>query len=402
MTITFLAHAIINKLHEKSHFLIMNIYLWLGKCSKYEIVSDATIGSIVDIFKPKTKETIKLMRTFGFIENGSFDVTYPAINLSSFENAIVEGKTDYVIVDHKIYWPKFFNYNFSKNITRDYGFFGYKDDVIVIRTPKVSRTFNLAFSLLGVHAHVWSHSLSEYFTKLIEIKKILSLEKEELVVLCPNYTDLQLKQIIYDYLSKFDRVKIVSVSDGECVKVKKLYYMQRPASFTDHETYVAIGDNLQPKIVADIIKKELVIPMTKGMEDSSYPKKLYLPRRGTYRSLTNNTEVEDYFKSQGYFFLEPHKVSLEEKIKYFYNAEKIAGSYSSAFSNLIFSKPDTKALLFSNYQRIFESWLSMHYQHFGIDMMFVTGIDLKKENSAHSSFYIPLDKIKAACKYLGL
>ena len=389
-------------MHEKKQNLVTNIFLRFGKCSKYSIVKETEIGKVIDVFKPETKETIKIMRTFGFIEDGNFQLTYPAINLCLFENVIVQGKADYVISGNRVFWPKFFRYNFSKNIPRDKGFYECVDTDLMLRTPKVTRTYDVAFSLLGVHAHVWSHALSEYFTKLVEIEKILSIETGELVVLCPQYTDSQLKQIVLNYLSKYDRVKIASVEDGEYIGVNKLYYIERPAAFTDHETYVAIGDNVQPKIISDILKKELVTPMIVGMEDESYPKKLFLPRKGKYRALTNNDEIEDFFKSQGYFFLEPHKVSLEEKIKYFYNADKIAGSYSSAFSNIIFCKPGTKALLFSNYQRIFETWLSMHYQHFDIDMMFVTGFDIKKENSAHTSFFIPLDKIIAAGKYLGL
>lgn len=389
-------------MHEKKQILVTNILLRLGKCSRYSIVKETEIGKVIDVFKPETKETVKIMRTFGFIEDGNFQLTYPAINLCLFENVIVTGKTDFVILGNLICWPKYFHYNFSKNIPRDNGFYGCTDTTLTLRTPRVTRTYDVAFSLLGVHAHVWSHSLSEYFTKLVEVEKILSIETGELVVLCPEYSDAQLKQIVYNYLSKYDRVKIVSVADGESIRVNKLYYMERPAAFTDHETYVAIGDNVQPKIIADILKKKLVTPMVEGMKDESYPKKLFLPRRGKYRALTNNDEVEEFFKSQGYFFLEPHKVSLEEKIKFFYNADEIVGSYSSAFSNIIFCRPGTKALLFSNYQRIFETWLSMHYQHFDIDMMFVTGFDIKKENSAHTSFFIPLDKIIAAGRQLGL
>ena len=402
MKLSTLAKMAIDKIGAMKLKLDIYINLKLGKYKSFKIVKASEIGEIVNVFKPITKEKVKLMRVFGFIEDGSFELTYPAINLNLFEDAMVEGKTDYVIVGDKIFWPKYFRYNFNKNIARDKDLFEFRKNTVIIRTPVAKRSFEVAFSLLGVHAHVWSHSLSEYYTKLVEIKNVLSIEKGELIVLCPRYTDEQLKKIVYDYLSNYDRVKIVPVEDGEVVMVKRLYYMERPAALTDHETYVAIGDNMQPKIVADIIRMELVMPLTRCADDLTYPKKLFLPRRSLYRGLTNNDEVEAYFKSKGFVFIEPHKISLEEKIKYFRNADIIVGPFSSAFSNVVFSKPGTKVLMFSNYQRIFESWLSMHYQHFNIDMLFVTGFDVKKENSAHTSFYIPLDKIKEASRFLGI
>lgn len=375
-----------------------------GSLIELDIVKSEEIGIPVGVFKPETKETIKIMRTFGVIDQGSFDITYPQINLNVFNNVIVVSKTDFIISGQKVYWPKYFNYNFNKNIPLDctLKWVNSTDNKVIVKDVKPSVVVDVAYSLLGVHAQIWSHSLSEYYTKLSQLDKVLEIEKGTVNLLVPNYKDQQLKQIVYDYVRNYDRINIIPIEDGCAVSVGKLYYMERPAAFTDHETYVAIGDNAQPKIVSDILKRDLVEPLIRGMEDSSYPKKLFLVRRGFYRALTNNDEVEEFFKSEGFYFLEPHKVTLEEKIKLFYNAEMIVGSYSSAFSNVLFCKPGTKALLFSNYQRIFETWLSMHYQHFDIDMMFVTGSDVKKENSAHTSFYISLDRIKAACKHIGI
>ena len=119
---------------------------------------------------------------------------------------------------------------------------------------------------------------------------------------------------------------------------------------------------------------------------------------------TLSTEVEDFFRKEGYYFLEaPHKLSLKEKVRLFNSAEAIAGPYGSAFSNILFCKPKTKILVLSNYNRIFESWLSMHKKYFNLDMLWVTGFDDKTAtNPSHCSFYMPLQKIKEAAKYLGI
>lgn len=376
--------------------------LAIGKFKSYKVVSPDVLGRAAYVFKPETHETVKLMRVYGFIEDGEFSLTYPEIDLWCFDNASVIGRNDFVIKEDKVFWNKIRNYNFAKNLPVDKNLINYTQDSVTLKEVKALKCFDVAFSLLGVHATVWSHSLSEYFTKISVLSKVLEQEKGIIKVLVPVYKDKQLKQVMYNALSKYDRVEIVPVEDGERVHANKLYYLPRPTTFTDHETYVAIGDDVQPQIVSDIIKRDLVEPSVKNANDDSYPKKLFLIRRATHRVLTNNEEVEDFFVSLGYYLLDPSKVTLEEKIKYFYNADEIVGPFSSAFSNLIFSKQGTKVLMFSNFQRIFENWLSMHYQYFGIDMWFVTGYDLVKNDSSHTNFYVSLEQIKAACKKCGV
>lgn len=396
----------INRLLDNAQAKVVEIKsklgLAIGKFKSYKVVSPDVLGRAAYVFKPDTHETVKLMRVFGFIEDGEFSLTYPEIDLWCFDNASVIGRSDFVIKEDKVFWNKIRNYNFAKNLPVDKNLINYTQDSVTLKEVKALKSFGVVFSLLGVHATVWSHSLSEYFTKISVLSKVLEQEKGIIKVLVPVYKDKQLKQVMYNALNKYERLEIVPVEDGERVHADKLYYLPRPTTFTDHETYVAIGDDVQPQIVPDIIKRDLVEPSVKYANDDSYPKKLFLIRRATHRVLTNNEEVEDFFVSLGYYLLDPSKVTLEEKIKYFYNADEIVGPFSSAFSNLIFSKQGTKVLMFSNFQRIFENWLSMHYQHFGIDMWFVTGYDLVKNDSSHTNFYISLEKIKDACKKCGI
>lgn len=372
---------------------------WIGSA---KIEEGEKLGKKVLVFKEKTREIIELQDIYHFSYNGNYEVECPEIDVWFFKNVICLSDTDFVIFqDNRAFWQKYYAYNYSKNIVRDSAFVKEENGTLYYLKPHVTHNLECAFSLIGVFAHVWSHSLSEHYIKLSILGDIVKQSKERVTVLVPDYTDEQLKQIVYNEINKYD-VDVLVVKKGEAVMVKRLYFMERPAFFTDHEFAVSVGDNVQPKIVADTLKKQLVDPLVKNVETSEHIK-LYLPRRGSYRSLKNNSEVEDYFKSQGFYFLEPHKVTLEEKIKLFRSADSIVGPYSSAFSNLIFCKPGTKVLILSNYYRAFESWLVMHKQHFKMNMLWVTGYDDKTaENPAHCSFYIPIEKIISASKELGV
>ena len=373
-----------------------------GKIKYGTICQGDQLGDKVLVFKPETEERIELQDIFEFCREGSFLVKCPEIDVRLFKNALCMADNDFVVLnDNKVFWQKYYAYNYSKNIVLDNALIKEDEGILYYKVPQIIHNVNCAFSLIGVFAHIWSHSLSEHYIKLSVLGDIVRLSKDRVTVLVPDYTDEQLKEIVYKELNKYD-VDVLIVKKEEAVFAKCLYYMERPAFFTDHEVAVEVGDNVQPKIVADIIKEQLVKPLVKDLEIKENIK-LYLPRRGSYRSLKNNDEVEAFFKSQGFIFLEPHTVSLKEKVRLFRSAKTVVGPYSSAFSNLIFCRPGTKVLILSNYYRAFESWLVMHKQHFGINMLWVTGYDDKKaSNPAHCCFYIPLDKITAAANVHGV
>lgn len=373
-----------------------------GSIKQAQIQRGDQLGVKVLVFKSKSEEIIELQDIYGFCRSGQFTVNCPEVDVWEFQNALCFADTDFVILnDNKAFWQKYYAYNYSHNIVLDKALVKEEKGHIYYRKPKKIHEVNCGFSLIGVFAHIWSHSLSEHYLKLSVLDNIVRDSSSRITVMVPNYTDQQLKQIVYHELNKYD-IDILVVNKGEAVKCKNLYYMERPAFFTDHEYAVSVGDNVQPKIVADTLKSMLVEPMVKDCPNDE-PIKLYLPRRGAYRALTNNDEVEAYFKQQGFVFLEPHKITLEEKIRIFRSAEVVVGPYSSAFSNLIFCKPNTKVLILSNFYRAFESWLVMHKQHFNMDMLWLTGYDDKKaHNPAHCCFWIPLEKIKAAAVAHGI
>ena len=388
--------------------LIRRVSLWLdylcGRIKKSKIVEASSEGEKVSIFKPQTLETVEMNRVYGFIESGSFTVEYPEIALWKFRNASVVGRTDYVFLKSgNVFWKKYFAYNYSKNIPLDRLFVKEQDGILFYKRPAKSIHVPVAFSLLGVHSQIWSHSLSEFFPKIAVLGDAIKDAKEKIAVLVPDYHDSQLRQVFYDELSKYP-VQVIPVEDGVRVNVDVLYYMERPTTFTDHELSVEIGDDVQPEIIADYLKKVLVKPRIEHLQTNPKYSKLYLPRRGFGRQMDNEEQVEQFFREKGYYFLEePHKLSLEEKVEVFYSADIIVGPFGSAFSNILFCRPNTKVLLFSNFSRTYEAWLCMHQMYFGIDALWVTGYDDKNASVlSHCSYTIPLNRIIAAATKLGI
>lgn len=87
----------------------------------------------------------------------------------------------------------------------------------------------------------------------------------------------------------------------------------------------------------DKTKKYIIDPIIEKVKDDK-PKydKIFLPRAGRIRNLTNYEEVHNYFKELGYVDIEGADLSFEEKAGLFYHAKEIVGLYGSSILNLMF------------------------------------------------------------------
>lgn len=370
---------------------------------KATIVKPEECGSKVFVYMEECFETVQMTPTYSFITKGSFELYLPEIALWKFENGCLFGDSDMIILEgNKAIWPKYFNYNYNKSVVRDYNFIYEKSGELSYKRFKKQKHYGTVFSLLGKYSQTWAHALVEYYPKLSVLQNAISDSKDKITVLVPDYKDPQLREIIYEQLRKYD-VNIEVIENGVTIVADTIYYMERPTKFTDHEFSVAIGDQYIPKKTVNVVREMLVEPHIKGTEIIPKYKKIFLPRRGGIgKGIVNGKEIEDYFEKEGFYFVEPHKVTFKDKIQIFRSAEVIVGPLGSAFSNLIFCRPNTKALIFSNYQRVFESYHSMPLQYYGIDILNVTGYDMKIQNPAHCSFYLPMEKVIAASKSFGI
>jgi hypothetical protein len=77
------------------------------------------------------------------------------------------------------------------------------------------------------------------------------------------------------------------------------------------------------------------------------PKRFYIIREGYTRGISNEQEVRDYFKSQGWALIAPEKLSIPDQIALFRDAEAIAGLHGSALTNLVWCSPGASVIEFT-------------------------------------------------------
>lgn len=222
---------------------------------------------------------------------------------------------------------------------------------------------------------------------------------DNITVIIPSNIDIHAREITENYLRPFD-VNILYAEPETVYCFERLYYIPTAVRYPNHAFYIMPEDCIFPAVTKRAMKECIVEPYKSVGEDTkNFSRKIYLARRGTYRAMTNWQEAEEFFAGEGFEVIEPHKMSLREKIEYFRSAEFIAGPSSSAFINIVWCRPETKVLIFSNYMRTLEPTGAELAELSGAKITLLTGED-KDKSGVHSPYYIDINKVKEAYSYL--
>jgi capsular polysaccharide biosynthesis protein len=303
---------------------------------------------------------------------------------------IISPYSNILITDKGVVWDKSEGSNFSKIIPLDSNLASYNSQQIKVFKNKETKEINdVCIFLGGVHSTIWSHFLVEYLPKLYYACDSGLFDKP-IKVLIPKYNDPHIRKIVCDYISLFPNASLLELDNKYDYKCKRLFHIPIASQASDHADYCLPIDFLLPKNVVNRLKNHL---MQYLIPDNHFCEKIYLARRGTYRSMSNWQEAEDYFVSLGFKIVKPHEMTLEEKITTFYNAKIIVGPYSAAFTNLLFCNK-SKVLIFSPLMRAYETYYKTIGQLSELNILNVTGTD--NSSDIHTSFFVPIEKIKQA------
>jgi len=365
---------------------------------KMKIINPIHYGELIVKLKEKSVERVYFPKIYNLAKESWVDFVYPILEVRKYTDAKVFYGSDFIIINEGAIWDKYFKPQWAKNTPLDKDLLEIKDQYISIKKPKREETVENGLSLCGAHCTEWAHFLVQYLPKLYLLKEIKSVVGHELTIILPNYTDDQIRDIVFPFISQFKNFKFIELYPNEAVNCKTLFYIENTSYLSDHANYINPSDIIIPRFTIESLKNNLVKQFTDNFltnqsENLTPYRKLYIGRSG-YRNILNNEEIENYFVSEGFDVILPHKFSLYEKANIFREASIIVGPYSSGFTNILFCLPGAKALGFINFQRTFDGYVGSFAKYFDVDMMLVTGYD--QNDTIHSSYSIPLEKIKSA------
>ncbi|HZP87700.1 MAG TPA: tetratricopeptide repeat protein [Burkholderiales bacterium] len=214
-------------------------------------------------------------------------------------------------------------------------------DVVLLRATKTAEQgIPCGIHLLGRGATNYYHWLLEYLPRL------QALETRSEYADWPLLVDGKLHPNLLEALSRVcPNREIISIDADVRWRVHRLLVLGprvwMPVDYRDGATVYPDDILFAPEAV-DFLKRRLA----GGLTSETARRRLYL-RRGAagYRRLLNEAEIEALFVEEGFDIVEPEKLSLDEQIRLFAQAEAIAGPTGAAFANMVFAPPGCRILV---------------------------------------------------------
>lgn len=312
-------------------------------------------------------------------------------------NAIVSDNSDIIVCEKGVLWDKCYQENFSLITPLDRDLLDYGEDFVIQKKQSVYRSIGgKVITLVGVHSTIWSHFLVQFLPKLYYAAESGLLDKD-VTLLLPSYKDSQIRQILSDFIKNYPSVHVETVHRNKKYKCEHLLWIPTSSYLANTANFIHPSSIVIPEKVVQLLIKYLRDSYIVGNNNQQkINNRLYLVRRGK-RSPINVEEIESFFKSEGFYFVDPAKLKIDEKARLFSQADIIAGPLSSGFTNVIFCKPGVKILQFTNYSRTMDTYVTL-FHYMKADMIYVTGKET--DGGIHSDFYIPSDRIRDSYNYL--
>lgn len=366
----------IEHLHENDNFKTLIIIPELTTKSYFPIYEDSI--SFENRYEQGTLESVKVL---------------------NIKNAKVIGESNVIVFNNN---DAIYNHNINNNIDysdgalRDYkdvykitdkSKIYYKDTALEI-PEAISMCINYGFN----YYHFVLECLSKFY--LIDILKLpneVPLLVDSIVTKIPQFIDL-LK------IFNQDRRKVVFVNKRESVLVHNLYTFSPihylPANYLNHNKISASSVLFNYKVI-DYIKNKI---LESSQKTNKISRKVYLSRANYSKRSYNDSEIKDFLSKNGFETIYPEKLSIQEQVNLFGNANIIVGASGAALTNIVFCKKNTKIIVLAA-QKLSLSVFSSIAAYFQLKMIYVTG-NPKDKNNLHSSFYISPTKLDKVLKLI--
>lgn len=380
------------------------LWNWVWKtfrCRRYSLIKNPENKfEILYHIKDESWETNYAPPVFECVKERVVTGRFPAQNIYEVNDGIACVDSDMIIVGDEVYWDKFFAEDFTTSASpKDNNLFSFSNDFVYVKKRNREYINGTTFSLVGLWSWHWAHFLYQFLGKLYYAGESGILDNE-INVLTNDTNDANINQIIDDYLSRFPNVKRIRAKSKTEYQCERLIFAPSMANNYNDCNYYLEYRFITPQNDIDILMRNLVEPLVAKVKDrpAKY-KKIYLTRENNrnMRYLNNKTEIEEFFRNEGFHFLECANLSLEEKADIFSHAEFIAGLNGASFFNLLFCT-GAKLMSLVNNRYATDMLVPTLMKNRVSIFLNVTGRDDSTDRK--SNFTLSLDKIKRAYQQL--
>lgn len=300
---------------------------------KFRFVANDEVGELRHELYKRGASTQLIPPVAGLSSGGSWIQETPGLSLRCIRNVSVTEGSDLILGDDFAILDKATRQTTAKNIFHDSNLLGVNQpEKTVDVKPSVSLgNFARAYSMLGVFSAHWGHFVCE---RLLGLSTILPLLPDDAAILVPDGIDQVQSQLLLDVLLAQGKLnKIYLIPKKQSVSIGELFYSNLPVIVSNDSTWTSIYD----QTIQYFANTEMNRIVEAVCTQSDGPRKIFFTRGGgSSKALENIAEVEEVYRSRGYYIFRPEDHTYRQRQVILGAAEVVSGVFGSAFFNLMF------------------------------------------------------------------
>jgi len=286
------------------------------------------------------------------LEGKLMDLTVIRLN-----SVMLVGSTDAVIYKNKMYHQELMSMLETSDLKQPDIFVNqHSSDVntpdYIVRTKKHGLSIEgLAVSLLKEHSSNYYHCVTEILPKLHEIIDCNIINNKKTSILIDDCMPSQVISMLNIILSSHHsiRYELIKVEKGQKVYCDDLIYCSPLWLSLDNTKH--LPDPKKEFFVSQDSLKKVKGQISDLLMVSAVPskvRKIYLQRpNNRLRKITNILAFERVLYKHGFEFVNSGVLSFKEQYELFFDADIVIGISGASFTNLLFMKPGSKAVIIS-------------------------------------------------------
>lgn len=398
---------------NKRALLIANIFIVLRKISRFDFSLPARqnvfqLARLYDFSRQTNSIIYEVLPEHFYLKKPVLlgDVTSepsegytvtPRPYIASIHSAIITGGSNLVISEKT---GELLNDEMVDFSTKDFGIksphvsYRYNNKVILGYKNKPNTHINEGILISCDHDNNYFHWLVECLPKLVFIDELN--EFYNVPVLIPARLHKNLLAALT--LVNIHNHPIKILEEGVAYHVDKLLFPSPLSRVIDR--YVG-----HPAFDADIIfsnkwilKVANLIKHSDNQHKNRQSRKLYLARKKGLRALGNKDEIEQILSEYKFEIIDLSKLSLDYQIQLFSQASLIVAPTGAALTNMLFSRPGTKVIIFmSNHETTNHYFWTYLGEIAGLDVTTIIGkrlFNMTDYYSVHDDYIVDANIVR--------
>lgn len=291
-----------------------------------------------------------------FIDSGIFKM--PALQVATIENATQYGGTNLVFTQQSCLRHDFLDVSRESTSEELHGralFNRAGHKIKWLALDKYPSSIGIAASFVDACAANYAHWLSEVLPRIAAFCSNARFKDIPIIV----NSDLHANILSSLHLIAGNRT-IYGLRLGHSVAIEKLHLVS-VAGYVPFG-YRKKGCSHHGRFNAEALRGMKTTILQKiNCSDEPFPKRIFLRRSSNARQLSNTSQIETYLDGLGFTAIEPEKLSFQQQVLLFNNADVVIGATGAALANCIFCKSGAKVcILMGQHQNmIYGYWANM-------------------------------------------